>query len=125
MSGVPGNKIWTESFLNARSSPEKFAVSISNPPFSLAQEFIEHSLAFAPWVIHLLRLNYLGSEKRNAFFRENMPDVYVVPDRISFTGDGKSDSIEYAWFVWRPLLARSSGELRVLATTPLEERRTT
>ena len=61
-----------------------FDVSISNYPFSIAMEMLLHNLGFASYVISLLRLNFLGSMKRNAFFQEQMPDVYVVPDRISF-----------------------------------------
>ncbi len=100
------------------------AVCITNPPFSLAMEFIEHSLKFSPYyVIHLLRLNFLGTEKRNKFFQSNMPDVYVVPDRISFTGDGNADSIEYMWAVWGPERGRRVGKIEVLNTTPVEQRR--
>lgn len=60
-------------------------VSISNYPFSLAMQFIEHGLnSGIPYVISLLRLNFVGTEDRNAFFIANMPDVYVIPDRVSF-----------------------------------------
>lgn len=60
-------------------------VSISNYPFSLAMEFIERGLQSGiPYVISLLRLNFVGTEDRNAFFTSNMPDVYVIPDRVSF-----------------------------------------
>jgi hypothetical protein len=74
------------SFFDCPPPPEtqRPVVSITNPAFSIAMEAILHSLKFAPWVIHLLRLNFLGSKKRNAFFKEMMPDLYVVPDRISF-----------------------------------------
>lgn len=59
-------------------------VSISNVAFSIAMEAIQHSLLFSPVVVHLLRLNYLGTEDRNEFFQQCMPDVYVIPDRVSF-----------------------------------------
>ena len=29
-----------------------------------------------------------------------MPDVYQLPKRPSFTGDGSPDAAEYSWFVW-------------------------
>lgn len=32
--------------------------------------------------------------------RSHTPDIYVLPNRPSFSGKG-TDSIEYAWFVWR------------------------
>lgn len=97
-------------------------VIFGNPPFSKAMEFIEHSLRHADYVVLLLRLNFVGTDERNAFFKKQMPNVYVVPNRISFTKDGKADSIEYAWFVWGPTCERYIGTIEVLNTTPVEER---
>ena len=72
----------------------------TNPPFSLAQEFIEHSMMFAPTVIMLLRINFLSSQKRYDFWQQFPPDgLYILSKRPSFTGTG-TDSQEYAWFVW-------------------------
>jgi hypothetical protein len=72
----------------------------TNPPFSLAQEFIEHALACAPTVIMLLRINFLGSQKRYDFWQQFPPDgLFILSKRPSFTGKG-TDSIDYAWFVW-------------------------
>lgn len=73
------------SFLDVR--PEQLQrpkVSISNVPFSFAMEMILHSLKFSDHVVHLLRLNFLGTEERNEFFKFNMPNIYVIPDRVSF-----------------------------------------
>lgn len=75
---------------------------ITNPPYKLALEFISKALAeVAPGgeVAMLLRLNFLGSQKRAGFLRANPPDVYVLPCRPSFTGKG-TDATEYAWMVW-------------------------
>lgn len=73
---------------------------ITNPPFSLALEFCEHALCHAPEVIMLLRLNFLGSQKRYDWWRQNEPSaIYVLSERPDFTGGG-GDSCEYAWFVW-------------------------
>jgi hypothetical protein len=112
-------------FLEAGLPVGVFDVAITNPPFSLAHAYINKLFTLeVKYIALLLRLNFLGTASRANFLRKHPPDVFVLPDRASFVG-GTTDSIEYAWFVWRPLLARSSGELRVLATTPLEERRTT
>ena len=72
---------------------------ITNPPFKLALPFIRHSLQRALTVCMFLRLNFLGSQKRAPFWRENPCGVYVLPKRPSFTGKG-TDSTEYAWFIW-------------------------
>lgn len=103
--------------------PGRADVLITNPPFSLAQEFIEAGLKCADYAVFLLRLNFLGTARRNSFFQSTMPDVYVVPDRISFTADGKADSIEYAWFVFGPDRQRRTGQIEVLEITPAEQRR--
>ena len=103
----------------------RFDGILTNPPFSSALPYIRASLEIADWVVMLLRLNFLGSARRNRFFRDQMPDVYILPNRPSFTGDGRTDSIEYAWFVWPPPAqrARRRGAVQVLATTPVRERR--
>lgn len=46
---------------------------ITNPPFSLAQEFLEKSLEEAATVIYLLRLNFWGSRKRKPFWKSHRP----------------------------------------------------
>jgi len=80
---------------------KKFDLIVTNPPFSLALEFLQKSLGEAYTVIYLLRLNFLGSQTRKQFWNENPPShVFVLSKRPSFTGNG-TDSCEYAWFVWR------------------------
>jgi len=103
--------------------PCRLTVAITNPPYSLAMEFVEHALTMADNVAMLLRLNFLASEKRAGFMRAHPPDVYVLPNRPSFTPDGKTDSIEYAWFVWPQGVRRTGGMVRVLAPTAATERR--
>ena len=73
---------------------------VTNPPFSLALEFLEKSLREAEVVVYLLRLNFLGSQKRKPFWEKNPPShIFVLSKRPSFTGKG-TDATEYAWFVW-------------------------
>lgn len=74
---------------------------ITNPPYSLAQEFVDKALTEAPVVIMLLRLGFLESNKRKEWLNENKPtSLIVLSKRPSFTGDGKTDGSGYAWFVW-------------------------
>lgn len=113
-------------FVNGPPDPgATYDVIITNPPFSLAMEFILRSLAtYSRFVVMLLRLNYLGSAKRHSFLRQCAPDIYVLPDRPSFKGTGETDSIEYAWFVWdKTNLERSSGSYELLNLTPKDERK--
>lgn len=105
-------------------SPTQFDVIITNPPFSLAMPIIRKSLELADYVVMLLRLNYVGSSDRTPFFKEFMPDIYVIPERPSFDGEG-ADSIEYAWFLFgQPeKRKRSRGTIELLDTTPLAVRK--
>lgn len=79
---------------------ERYDVIVSNPPYSHALEFVQHALSMAPLVAMLLRLPWLASMKRAEWHRENPSHVCVLPKRPSFTGDGKTDATEYAWFIW-------------------------
>jgi hypothetical protein len=93
---------------------DRFDYIITNPPFSLAQEFVEKAMGVADVTVMLLRLNFLGSQKRAKFLRSNMPDVYILSKRPSFTGKG-TDSTEYAWFVWDARTPRRTGRIMVLS----------
>jgi len=101
-----------------------YDVAITNPPYSQALEFVQEALKRARVVAMLLRLGWLSSASRAPFLREATPDVYVLPDRPSFDGQG-SDSADYAWMVWdRGHNARRRlAYLKVLAVTPVEKRR--
>lgn len=73
---------------------------VSNPPFSLAFEFLQAGLQLAPTVIMLVRLNWLGSDVRSRFFRTLPPRrVLVLTPCPSFV-KGKTDACEYAWIYW-------------------------
>jgi hypothetical protein len=108
---------------------KKFCVAITNPPFRLAQEVLERSLKQADdFVALLLRLNYVGSEKRFDFMSQQIANrIGVLPNRppFSYNKQGKwgTDSIEYAWFIWEPANPVSEARLRMLALTSLEERK--
>jgi hypothetical protein len=111
-----------QDFLDANYRPDPVDVIFTNPPFRLAQEFIDKSLTMAKQVVMLLRLNYLGSEKRAVFLREFHPDVYVLPNRPSFT-DGETDSVEYSWIHWISGRRARSGQIQILASTPADVRK--
>lgn len=99
-----------------------FAACISNPPFALAAEFLERCCALADHVAFLLRMNFLTTEKRAPLWeRLGVPDLYVHPQRISFTGTG-SDSSDYAWHVFHRDRPRKHGEVHLLPLLTDEER---
>lgn len=82
---------------------DKFDYIIGNPPYSLAQEFLEKCFELADEntkIIMLLRTNFLESKKRHEFWQKHpVNGLYVLSKRPSFTGKG-TDSVSYSWFVW-------------------------
>lgn len=94
-----------KDFLLADMNGQRYDIIITNPPFYLAKEIIEKALSEVNnegYVVMLLRLNFLGSKGRKVFFEQYPPErIYVHHRRMSFTDDGKTDSIEYMHAVWR------------------------
>lgn len=115
-------------FLTWEPEPEhaaRVSTVVTNPPFYLCEEFIRRSAFLFPDadLAFLVRLGFLASAKRVPLWRElGAPDVYVLPNRPSFTADGATDSSDYAWIVLPGDDVRSCGVFRVLPQTPFEER---
>jgi|SRR5262252_370049 len=80
---------------------------VTNPPFQLAEEFVEIALARAPLVVMLLRLAFMESERRSNIlegrglarvhvFRRRLPMMH----RAGWEGKKANSGMAFAWFVW-------------------------
>lgn len=85
-----------------------FDCIIGNPPFYCAEAIVRKAWHFLKpevrsEIIFLLPLNFLASMGRYKLFHHDFPlhQLIVCSDRPSFTGDGKTDSREYAFFHWK------------------------
>lgn len=91
---------------------------ITNPPYSLAMEFVQTAMRWShPTTIicMLLRLNWIASAKRYNWLADNMPHkIYVSSKRPSFTYDGKTDATEYGWFTWSMHARYRESRIRLL-----------
>jgi hypothetical protein len=79
---------------------------ITNPPFTLAEKFVELSLQRTTGKVAILgKLQFLEGAKRKVMF-ENTPFkcCHVFSKRLSLTRNGEkmknSGMIAFAWFVW-------------------------
>ncbi len=84
--------------------PDKqYKTIITNPPFNLAMDVIMKSFEIADEdteIIMLLRLAFLESKSRYAFWQNHpLSKLFVLSCRPSFTGKG-TDSAAYGWFIW-------------------------
>lgn len=84
----------------------KFNNIITNPPYKLAQQFVEHSLECTDKKVAMLcKLQFLESETRKKLF-ENTPlkNVLVFSKRLTMYRNNvkmkNSGMIAFAWFVW-------------------------
>lgn len=83
----------------------KYNMIITNPPFIIALDVINKALDDVKedgWVIMLLRLNFFEGKARKEFWDKNMPIYsFVHHKRMSFTDDGKTDSVAYQHCCWK------------------------
>ena len=81
---------------------------ITNPPYNMAQAFIEHALHVVQpgaKVAMFLRLLFLEGKRRRCFFEAHPPKrVWVSSSRISCAKNGDFNSatnaVAFAWFIW-------------------------
>lgn len=101
-----GIEVEVEDFLADKPWLQSFDLVIGNPPFTHAEAFARRAIDVVKprrgTVALLLRLAFLETTTRIPFNRAHPADVFVLPLRPSFTGDGGTDSAAYGWFVWGP-----------------------
>lgn len=86
---------------------------ITNPPYTLAQEFVEHSLPLLKTkgqCAMFLKIQFLEGMKRKSFFEEYPPKyVYVFSKRqapwnngnpVNEKGKKWQSTMCFAWFIW-------------------------
>ena len=94
-------------FLLEHKAPQGCECILTNPPFSLAEQFVAHALDLCPRVIMLLRLAFLESERRSRIldtgtlarvhiFRRRLPMMH----RDGWQGPKASSAMAFAWFIW-------------------------
>jgi hypothetical protein len=109
-SDIQGNYGFRHDFLNSKYDWPGYSIDniITNPPFSLAQDFIEEALIEAESkVAMLLRLAFLESSIRKEFFeRTPLKKVLVSSKRITmyptnYGGEMKNGgTMAMGWFIW-------------------------
>jgi hypothetical protein len=104
--GIPG-QAHGRDFLLERRAPDGIECLVTNPPFKLAQQFVQHALTLCPTVIMLLRLAFLESERRCSIlencglarvhvFRKRLPMMH----RANYAGPKANSGMGFAWYRW-------------------------
>ena len=86
-----------------------FGDILTNPPFKLAEKFVEKGMDLLPignWLILFLKIQFLEGKKRKELFKKYPPKyVYVNSARQLCAKDGEFEKYTsttqfYAWYVW-------------------------
>lgn len=82
-------------------------VIVMNPPYLLAQEFVDTALERAPKVAALLRLPFLESGKRKTWFESGpLARVWISARRLpmmhrgGWQGKKAGSAVAHGWFIW-------------------------
>lgn len=96
-----------EDFLMPFPVPDGVEGIVTNPPFKLAQQFVDRALLVVPYVAMLLRVGFLESAERRAWFQDGpLARVHISSRRLpmmhrdGWEGEKSSSAIAFAWFVW-------------------------
>lgn len=91
---------------------------VTNPPFSLAEEFVARAALLWPGVRRalLMRVGILESAKRVAFNKKHPARVHIYSSRPSFSNNGSTDAALYGLFEYAPEI--TSGEYEILDCEP-------
>lgn len=109
--GYPGTVV--QNFLEWNED-KKYDLIITNPPYSLAGEFVEKGMSVlndGGCMALFLKIQFLEGEKRAGIFNRHPPKyIYVFRKRIATWNNGNSVNPEtgkrwattfcHAWFVW-------------------------
>lgn len=90
-------------FLKQTKSTFDYDFIVTNPPYELAREFIEHALKMADLVAMLLRTDFDHAKTRQHLFGgcPMFAKKVVLTKRIKWFEDSKGQpSFNHAWFIW-------------------------
>lgn len=83
--------------------PFDFDVIITNPPYSLKNEFLKRAYELGKPFCFLLPITTLEGIERGRLFRKYGIQLLVLDKRINFIGSKKNVWFNTSWFCWRIL----------------------
>lgn len=103
--------IGSTDFLHTRTD-DQIRIILTNPPYSLATEFIEHALEILPdggLYIALMNITYLSGQKRfeRVYSKGTLREVYIFSKRIECWKNNErpkdkcGSMANYAWYVFQ------------------------
>lgn len=79
-----------------------FDMIVTNPPYSLKNDFLKKCYEYNKPFALLLPLTTLEGIERGKMFKENGINVIVLDKRINFVNQKKNNWFNTSWFIWEP-----------------------
>ena len=94
-----------QDFLETWIAPPDVDFIVTNPPFSLKDEFLKHCYEFEIPFALLLPLTAIGGVERGKYFAEYGLELLIPDRRINFIYDNAKKACWFhsAWFCWNVL----------------------
>jgi len=94
-------------FLMERKAPDGCEAIVTNPPYKLVEQFVQHALELSPLVVMLLRLAFYESDRRTHIlencglkrilvFRKRLPMMH----RAGWEGHKANSGMAFCWMLW-------------------------
>jgi hypothetical protein len=94
-------------FLMEWRAPDGVEAILTNPPYKLGAQFVEHALALCPQVYLLLPLTFLEGQRRSTILESGtLARIHVFRNRLprmhrhGWDGPRATSTQAFAWFVW-------------------------
>lgn len=95
-------------FLLEWKAPERCEGIVTNPPFKLAEQFVEHALDLCPLAVFLLRLGFIEGVRvrRSRILGRHLARLHVFANRLphmhrqNWDGRRAGSRTAFAWFVF-------------------------
>ena len=100
---LEGTEFGTRDFITWEPPKEEYNCIVTNPPYSLKQEFLERCYQLQKPFALLVPLTTFETRKRQALFEKHGVQVIFFDVRINFTtpsGGGTGAWFATAWFTW-------------------------
>ncbi len=97
---------FTEDYLKPRNKVSEqwdYDVIVTNPPYRIAQEFVQEGFKYAKVQYHLLRLNFLEGKRRKQelYSQKHLKRVFLFSYRISCAKgvqeEPQANAVAYCW----------------------------
>ena len=78
-----------------------FDMIITNPPYSLKNQFLKKCYEYKKPFALLLPITALEGKERNALYQKNSIELIVLDRRVNFLNNKKSCWFNTSWFCWQ------------------------